>query len=311
MNHASIVLAIASVWVTGCSSGEPDVALAERTTDARAETHSAAPVCRVADAGRALPEEARESSGLAQSRRNPGLFWTHNDAGNDPDLFAVDADGRLVQRVRVAGAELVDWEDIAAGPCDAGTCLYVGDIGDNSAERERITIYRVPESDRGASETARAAALHARFPDGAHDAEALFVLPSGELFVVTKGRRSPIRLYRYPLPQQPGETVVLERVRELFPEPDDSEDRVTGATASPDGRWVGVRTARTLHLYRAADLMGGGAAESTVVDLSALAEPQGEAVAIAEDGTVWLSSEAESKRNQPQLSRLQCTFPDG
>lgn len=205
---------------------------------------------------------------------------------------------------------MADWEDMEAGACDAGACLYIGDIGDNGADRERITIYRVPEPDPGASETSRVAALHARFPDDARDAEGLFLLPSGELFVVTKGRRGAVELYRYPSPQRPGQTVVLERVRELFPEPEDGDDRVTGATASPDGRWVGIRTYRNLYLYRAADLVGSGAAEPTVIDLSPLGEPQGEALAIAGDGTVWLSSEAENSRDQPRLARLQCTFPD-
>jgi hypothetical protein len=118
------------------------------------------------------PDGPRESSGLAASARVPGLLWTLDDGGAAPDLLAVAADdGRVLGRVRVAGATNVDWEALAAGPCadvaDArpgaavprraphpppartppatappatplpvgarGGCLWVGDVGDNAA----------------------------------------------------------------------------------------------------------------------------------------------------------------------------------
>jgi hypothetical protein len=307
MTRGTILTAAAAACLAGWVAGGPEPALA-----ASAQAGAPAPddpVCRVADAGRPLPDEVKETSGLAQSRRDPELFWTHNDAGNVPELFAVDAGGRLVERVRVVGAELVDWEDIESGPCDAGDCLYVADTGDNDAERERITVYRIPEPAAGAAATAAAEAFYARYPDGEWDAESLFVLPTGDVFLVTKGRHGPIALYRYPAPQRPGETVTLERVTELFPQPGDEADRVTAATASPDGRWVAIRSYRRLYLYPAAGLVGGGAVEPTVVDLTPLGEAQGESVVIAADGTVWLTSEAESKGERPRWSRLQCTFP--
>ena len=269
----------------------------------------AASVCRVASSGSPLPEEVRETSGLAQSRRDRNLFWTHNDAGNGTDLFAVDGSGKLVGRVRVRDAEAVDWEDLVAGPCEGGNCLYVGDIGDNDAERESITIYEIPEPDPRAAQTEPARVLHARFPDGPRDAEALFILPSGDLYVVTKGRETPITLYRYPAPHRAGEVVTLERVRDLAAEPRTDEDRVTSATATPSGSWVGIRTYRTLLLYPAAALVGGGAATPTRVDLTPLGEDQGEALVLTDDGTVWVSSEAGNKDAPPRWGRLQCTFP--
>lgn len=310
MKFIPMLAAALTAGAVGCGDADPEGALANGAPSTVGSAPTV-PACRVADVGQPLPGEVRESSGLAPSRRAPDLFWTLNDAGNDPDLFAVDGSGRLVERVRVTGAELKDWEALESGPCDAGTCLYVGDIGDNDAERERITVYRVAEPERGASESERAQALHARFPDGPRDAESLFALPGGDLFVVTKGRRGPVELYRFPSPQEPGETAALELVRQIFPEPENEEDRVTGAASSPDGRWVGIRTYRSLFLYPAAQLVGGGAAEPTVVDLGPLRQQQGESVAISEDGTVWLTSEAGSEEGHPRLSRLQCSFPAG
>ena len=118
--------------------------------------------------------ELAESSGLAASKRTHNLFWSHNDSG-DPTIFAIRADGSIVGRVRVAGAAVVDWEAVTVGACDGAPCLYVGDIGDNDLKRERITIYRTPEPLPGDGTTAQAEAIHASYPEGPQDAEALFV----------------------------------------------------------------------------------------------------------------------------------------
>jgi hypothetical protein len=301
-HHGGALLAVA-LCLSGCGW---DAGAAAQKTPVRIA--AVTPTCEIVEAGGALPDEVRETSGLARSTRGPDLFWTHNDAGNEPYLFAVDAAGRLVQRVRVTGAELIDWEDLETAPCGAGSCLYVGDIGDNDGNRERITIYRVPEPEAASTETAPADALHARFPDGPRDAEALFNDRSGTLHVITKGRSEEIALYRYPPPQRTGETVVLERVRELFPRPQDDAGRVTAASATPDGRWVGIRTYRTLYLYRAEQLLADSTLQPAVIDLTPLGEAQGESLVLSDDGTVWLSSEAASRREQPRWSRLRCNL---
>ena len=262
--------------------------------------------CRVMRSSRELPADVRESSGLARGR-TANLFWTHNDAGNAPVLYAVDTAGRLVGQVRVTGATHVDWEDIASGPCESGHCLYVGDIGDNEAQRRSVTVYEIPEPAANAG-SVKATALHLRYPDGPHDAEALFVLPAGDIYIVTKGRESAIALYRAPrAARKAGGTVALERVREIASQPKNERDRVTSATASPDGRWVAIRTYRELHIYPADALTGSARLSPVTTDLSPLGEKQGEAVVLANDGTVWLSSEG-SKKQRARLSRIACTL---
>lgn len=301
MSFRHSILGLFVVW--HCS--QAGAARAQESDASGGNTPSPERTCRATGAAR-LPAEVRESSGLAKSLIRPGVLWTHNDRGAGPDLFAVDESGRLLQRVRVS-VPAVDWEDIEIAPCEAGTCLYVGDIGDNDANRETITIYRIAEPDANARD-APAIALEARFPEGPRDAESLFALPTGDLFLVTKGRRQGIALYRYPAPQRPQEVVLLERVRELFPEPENAGDRVTAAAATPDGRWVGIRTYRALYIYAARRLVSGSGVEPAVIDLTPLAEGQGEGLAMADDGTVWLSSEAESKRSSPALNRLECSL---
>lgn len=267
--------------------------------------------CQVMAAGRALPNAVRETSGLAVARRDSTLLWTHNDSGNEPVLFALDTAGNAIGQVMVTGAGLIDWEDMAAGPCDAGTCLFIGDIGDNTERRDSVTIYVVPEPDATALVTEPATALHARYPDRAQDAEALFVLPGGDIYIVTKGRRGPIALYRYPkAAQDAGGTATMERVRSLSSGRARGLGRVTGAAASPDGRFTAIRTYATLYLYETGELIGLGSTRPAAFDLRPLKERQGEAVALTDSGEVWLTSEAERGGDFPAMTRLRCTMPE-
>jgi hypothetical protein len=264
-------------------------------------------VCRAVGTARNLPEAARESSGLAQGRERPELLWTHNDRGNDALLFAIDVEGRLAQTVRL-GVPAIDWEDIESAACPEGNCLYVGDIGDNDAMREHIEIHRLPEPIEGMSEARDVVTLRARYPDGPRDAESLFVLPAGDIFIVTKGRDTEIALYLLPASQSSAEIVTLERVRAIAPVPANSDDRVSAATASRDGSRIAIRTYRQLHLYDASQLVSGAPVTPATLDLAPLGEGQGEGVALADDGTVWLSSEAANRRSFPVLNRMQCSL---
>lgn len=129
-------------------------------------------ICVAAGGSQPL-RELPEASGLTLSHRTPGLLWSHNDSG-PPAILAINASGAVQGRVQVSNATVDDWEDITAGPCPGGSCLYIADIGDNGKGRRNITIYRVPEPQPGDGKTAPAGAFTARYPDGAHDAEALF-----------------------------------------------------------------------------------------------------------------------------------------
>ena len=75
----------------------------------------------------------RESSGLACSRRTPGVFWTHNDSGDRPRLYAFDTTGADLGTYELKGASALDWEDLASFTRKGRGYLLVGDIGDNEA----------------------------------------------------------------------------------------------------------------------------------------------------------------------------------
>lgn len=265
--------------------------------------------CPVTQPSTPLPEQLNETSGVAASRAHPGVLWTHNDSGGDPVVYAIGYDGGLIGAVTVPGSRNRDWEDVALGPCPAGECLYIADIGDNSAGRDQVTVYRIPEPDPRGGASSAAEELRFRYPGGPRDAEALFVLPTGELYVIAKGRRVPQTLYRYPPPLRPGETVELEPVAQLGPEPDDQSRLISAAGASPSGEWVAVRNYVAMAIYRTSELLAGNTEPALVVDLTPLGLPQGEALDLLDDGRVVLTSEAAFREGQAALAILSCSLP--
>ncbi|HEU5170920.1 MAG TPA: hypothetical protein VFU46_10295 [Gemmatimonadales bacterium] len=198
--------------------------------------------------------ELTESSGVAVSRRHPGVLWTHNDGGQ-PMLFATDTAGTALARVKLTGAKVDDAEDIAVGPCGRGTCVYLADTGDNRERRRTVRLIRIPEPDlpaRGESGRSRpAVSIELRYPDGPHDVEAMWVDPAGDTHLVTKGRTVGIRHYRVPASAWSRKGVAIAEAVGVLPIGADHRlDRfVTGAAISPDGRWVAVRTYREIYFF--------------------------------------------------------------
>jgi hypothetical protein len=245
-----------------------------------------------------------EGSGVAVSRAVPGRLWVHNDSGK-PELLALDYRGAVTGRLAFTGASVRDWEAIAVGPCGTASCLYVGDIGDNNARRDQITIYRAPEPD-DASGSVAADAFHARYPDGPRNAEALLVGADGRLYVVTKGDTAPIAVYRFPATLQTGNTMTLERVGAPAPNSSRAAARVTGGDVSWDGQWAALRTRSSLTFYKSSDLLAGRWRETRTVDLTALKEPQGEGIALGPNNAVFLVSEGGGKGRAGTFAQFSC-----
>jgi hypothetical protein len=193
-------------------------------------------------------KSVKESSGIAASRTVPGVYWTHNDSGDGPYIYAFDMRGNSRGVWRVTGATATDWEDIAAGPGPKPgvSYLYIGDIGDNESKRPEIVVYRVPEPDLNtgarakskATSTAQAESFHFRYPDGSHDAEALLVHPqTGNLYVVTKILLGNPGIYEAKAPLPAGGTSTLNLIGTLSV-PSLLGGIITGGAISPDGRRV-------------------------------------------------------------------------
>jgi hypothetical protein len=254
--------------------------------------------CLVVDGPANLPD-IPEASGLAISRRTPGVIWAHNDSGNAAVLFALDASGAVRGRVRLP-IRTRDWEDVSAARCPSGDCLYIADIGDNSLARRSLQIYRVPEPSPDDTQTARPEVFSAAYADGPHNAEAAFVIDD-DLFVITRDRRG--RLYRSKLSLANQRELTLERIGEL------GLEAVTDAEASPDAALIVVRTSHEAVLYRTEDLIRGAVIPTLRVPLDGLREPQGEGVALDASGMLYLASEGRPWNRAGRLLGLRCTLP--
>lgn len=233
-----------------------------------------------------------ESSGVVQSGTKPGLLYTINDSGNPPEIFATDSSGRPIGRWLVPGASNRDWEALSLGPCPAGSCFYIGDIGDNQEKQPAVVIYRVRvpaiEVFRG---VARKTPLNldsaiVRYPDGAHDAEAMWVGDAGEPYIVSKGRSGGVKLYRVPASafgtRQPATATLLQTLP--------IDPLVTDAARSPDGRRIAIRTYNLVYFF---PVIGGGRLSNNYISCNlANLEPQGEGITWLDDRRLLLTSEA-------------------
>ncbi len=94
-----------------------------------------------------------EASGLVASRRNPGVYWSHNDNGSDTRLVALDVHGAVLA-VHHLDIQAGNLEDISFGPGPDGSdeWIYLGDVGDNRYKRPYVRLYRFrePKVDLGA-----------------------------------------------------------------------------------------------------------------------------------------------------------------
>lgn len=164
----------------------------------------APPSWRAERLDRAIPRPYSEMSGLASSRRYPGVAWGVRDSGNPAALYALrlDVGGQRVsaREFRVTGASNRDWEDVVYKEVGTESFLYVVDTG---AKR----IYRVREPDPdGMGPAVLVATYRYALPDKnprstcgpADNVEAAFLFPplNGALHLVRK-MGSPATVLRF------------------------------------------------------------------------------------------------------------------
>lgn len=266
--------------------------------------------CRLAAPPFPLPESLDESSGVARSRIHPGVLWSHNDGG-DPILYALDTLGRLNTRISFHGERIWDMEDVAVGDCPGGSCIYLADTGDNQEVRPQVQILRIPEpSTLNEGDTLTAEVFPIALPDGPRDIEALFVLPGGEVYLVSKGRSDPQTVYRYPAPLRPGERVTVQAVQNLSEGAMPIPAQITGADATPDGNTVAIRSYEALMFYRVEEGRLVPVDDGRVI-LRTLEEPQGEAVGFGPNGRIFLTTEAGNFGGTAALRVLECASIGG
>jgi hypothetical protein len=273
-----------------------------------------------------LHSELVENSIAVTSVRQPGIIFAANDSRNAPLLFAFDSTGKARAMWRVPGVRNRDWEAAALGPCGSRdsvpSCLYIGDVGDNEAQREFVSIYRLPEP--AVPETAPNSRLPTperidfRYSDRGHDVEAMYVARDGSIFLITKRRlldanRNPRRslIFRLPPTAWDSSGIVTAMLVDSLPiVPGSAPGRlVTDASLSADGRSLAVRTYSEAFVFavdttRGLPVVGKPPTSCTVLGLD---EHQGEGIGWWWDSRrLVLTSEG---RNAP-LFLITCALPE-
>jgi len=223
-------------------------------------------------------ERITESSGLAASTMHDGHYYTVNDSGGEPDIFALDETGEVVATVELGEVLARDWEAVSTGP---DSRLWVGDIGDNSAELESVMLYRIYEPTELVDASAPWSSFEITYEDGPHDAEALLVHPTtGRVYVVTKALRGA-GVYEGP------EELATEGVN-VFTRVADAPALVTDGAFTPDGSRVVLRTYAKGFVFDADWTKRG--------ELALPVQPQGESLAVGADGAHVLAG-SEGRRS--------------
>lgn len=240
-----------------------------------------------------------EASGLAASAENAGMLWTHNDSGNDPDLFLIDTFAHLKATLHLVNIENRDWEDIAVGPGPEANknYIYIGDIGDNFSRHEIKYIYRIVEPKIKYDSTEYHIniidSIKFRLPDKTRDTESLMVDPlTKDIFVVSK-REEEVNLYKLPFPQSTTKTITAELVLKM------PYSTIVAADISPDGSEVLIKSYNDIFYWKKQtdesieDLM-----KTPASVLPYVTEPQGESITFdrTNEGYYTVSEKADKKK---------------
>jgi hypothetical protein len=217
---------------------------------------------------------ANEISGLAASRRRDDLLFAINDSGDGPFLYAMGTDGKNRGRIRVLGAQNVDWEALAAFELDGAPYLLIGDVGDNLAWRPAITLYVVPEPELHGerfpadARVSPAFVLRARLEGGPEDCEAVGVDAHARRVLLLTKRAVPPVLFALDLeprrddPRATKDVAVARRLTTVpgIPQPTDADlaadprygrvsSQPTALDVSPDGTRAVVFTYKEAYLF--------------------------------------------------------------
>jgi len=245
--------------------------------------------------GRIQAPAIRESSGVAASRRFPGVYWTHNDGGPLSSIYAITREGRLLAEFPVQ-ARNIDWEDIAI---DESGHLYLADIGNNSARRRSVLVHQLDEPDpaQPVQPLRPRRTWELRYPAEPFDAESLFIIADYG-YMISKNRDfSPARVYRFAL-DPAGEKQILQPLTTL---------PLRTPVIAADGRRLAVMTVTGPALFHidpdAPDLALCPAWQTTFLD------PLAEGLCFTTDGDLLATTEGRRIVVFPR--RLDEQEPDG
>lgn len=197
--------------------------------------------------GRITSLKLSEVSGLAVSRKTPGLLWAINDSGNPPEVYGISIKGVLLKTYKVEGAMNWDWEDLAGFRYKGEDFLVIADVGDNWSNRPFNTLYCVkePKSDSQGGMRPLQWQMNFRYDNRPLDCEAVAVDAANQkIYLLSKRTAKPI-LYELPLDMPCKKAMYTARavakIRYI--------SRPTAMDISADGNTLYILTYKHAYIY--------------------------------------------------------------
>ncbi len=244
--------------------------------------------------GRLQNKQMDEISGIAASAFGNDIWYVHNDSGDTSRIFAITPKGDIKRVIYFKGDPkeplgVRDCEDIAVsvGPIKGKSYIYMGDIGDNGAERKYITVYRIEEKKSWKDSIIHAEALpvHFKYPDGPRDAETLMIDPVENLIYIISKRSDSVNVYTSPLNFKANDTLTLTRRCKLYFSGFRPFKWITAGDISRDGQQVLVKSYEKVYYWKRS---GNEPLWETMLrkpaELPYKFEKQGEAIGFTLDG---------------------------
>ena len=241
-----LLISAISLFTANCASVFPNDAFKSNANGPQGDAEKSKDYTASKVVGHLQDDAIDESSGLAASRCSEGVYWTHNDSGDDAFLYGINLQGEKLGVWRVPGAKNIDWEDIAETKEKDGKCyLYISDTGNNKRDRGIMTIYKLPEpqvspADKDSTKknpvwTAPADEIKIEYPGERYDAECLMIhSQSGDIYIITKSYTHEAVLYKLSPPFDMEKTNDLKQIG-IISVPAFPNGTITGGDISPDG----------------------------------------------------------------------------
>lgn len=142
-----------------------------------------------------------EISGLASSLLSQSRLWAVNDSGQPAHLFAIKHTGEVEDVFSVA-VENRDWESLTSFINNGSTMLLLADTGDNLESVGEYQLHLLAEPDTTSSRLPAltpVATIKFRYPDGAHNSEAVAVDERNQQIVLVTKSEDRRQVYTLPL----------------------------------------------------------------------------------------------------------------
>ncbi|MFC7545495.1 hypothetical protein [Plantactinospora sp. GCM10030261] len=312
MRRALSWIAVALGAVTACALAAPATAAGPSREGGVVRSGLAAvagtKVCTISD------ERLLELSGLVATKDGYVVINDGTEVESRKRVFFLDGRCQVKKQVAYSGDGPYDTEDMVLSA--DGSTMWIADTGDNVTSREhrtRVALWSMPVNG-----SAKPVLHRLSYPgQKPHDAEALLMADDGTPIIVTKTTgKAKVFVPTAPLKRNNADPVPMKQVGEVgLPKTTtenilgaDGRVAITGATRSPDGRKVVLRTYADAFEFDVPDGDLVKAITSGTPRVTALADPFGEAISYTPDGAAFVTvSEARSEEENASVAILKYT----